>query len=124
MSRMTKIRVDLKPYIKHLIDEAITYGYPLQRALFLHYEDDSLAYDLQYQYLFGKDILIKPVIEPNQLITSVYLPKDEWVHLWTGINYQGGTEVIVDCPIGYPPVFYKKDSLFSDLFSLITNKYT
>jgi len=123
MSRMTHIRHDLIPYIKHIMDEANELGYPLQRALFLHYEYDLKLYDMQYQYLFGQDILVNPVIEPNTKQMKIYLPDDEWVHLWTGKHYSGLKEVEVDCPIGYPPVFYREKSKFKQLFEQITTQY-
>ena len=40
---------------------------------------------------------------------DVYLPDDLWVHLWTGEVFEGGL-VSVEAPIGYPTVFYRKDS--------------
>lgn len=123
MARMTHIRVDLKPYIHHLYEEAVTKGYPVQRPLFIHYEDDETSYNLQYEYLFGSDIYIKPVVQPNQRAQELYLPKDEWIHLWTGDHYEGGQTVTVLCPIGYPPVFYRKNSRFKKLFQDITQKY-
>jgi len=123
MARMTSIRVDLKPYLEHLMDEAVQKGYPVQRPIFMHYEEDRLAYDLQYEYLFGADILIKPVVQQGQTKQDMHLPKDEWVHLWTGLLVKGEQNITIDCPIGYPPVFYRKDSKFSTLFENITKKY-
>ncbi len=123
MARMTTIRYKLSAYIKHLYKEAITSGYPLQRPIFVHYEDDELAYDLQYEYLFGQDMFIKPVIEPLKNKQEVRLPKDNWIHLWSGKSYQGSSIITVECPIGYPPVFYRKDSSFVELFEDITKTY-
>lgn len=123
MSRMTNIRVDLKPYIKTLVKEGSTKGYPVQRPMFMHYEDDAMAYDLQYQYLFGADILVKPVVNKGQMIQEIYLPEDRWVHIWTGKEYRGKRIVEVECPVGFPPVFYRKDSPFKELFVGITKKY-
>jgi alpha-glucosidase len=123
MARMTSVRTMLKPYIKHLFHEASLLGFPVQRPLFFHYEQDPQAYHLQYQYLFGKDMLVKPVVEEHQEKMNVYLPNDAWIHLWTGIEYQGGKEVTVDCPLGYPPVFYTKKSSFAYLFQNLTKTY-
>lgn len=119
MARMTKIRVILKPYIKHLFHEASLLGFPVQRPLFFHYENDEKAYQLQYQYLFGRDMMVKPVVSEKQQTMTVYLPADDWVHVWTGQEYRGGSEVTVACPIGYPPVFYRKQSSFGYLFKMI-----
>jgi alpha-glucosidase len=122
MARMTHVRFDLKPYIMHLVDEAYAFGYPLQRALFMHYPNDAKTYDLQYEYLFGKDMLIKPVVHPGQTHQEVYLPDDIWVHLWTGKHFEGNQTINVSCPVGYPPVFYRALSEHKNLFENITHK--
>lgn len=123
MARMTQIKVALKPYMLHLMDEAINYGYPVQRPIFIHYPEDQKTYDLQYEYLFGQDVMVKPVVNPNQMTQEVYLPLDDWIHLWTGKHYKGNEVVTVECPIGYPPVFYRKNSEFKKLFEHITKQY-
>lgn len=123
MARMTHIRYDLKPYIEYLFDEAVSKGYPVQRPVFIHYEDEMAAYDLQYEYLFGPDIYIKPVVQPNQHVQELILPLDDWIHLWSGTLYQGGKTISVECPIGYPPVFYRLKSKFKELFEKITENY-
>ena len=122
MSRMTRIRQDLKPYISSLYHEAATKGYPLQRPLFMHYEKEQELYDIQYSYLFGSDMVVAPVLEEAQLQKEVYLPQDTWVHLWTGKEFTGGSAT-VEAKIGNPPVFYKKDSPFRELFETITKDY-
>jgi sulfoquinovosidase len=123
MKRMTEIRVLLKPYIKHLFEEAVQLGYPVQRPYVLHYQEDPNALELQFEYLFGSDVLIKPVVLEHQTTQTLYLPKDEWIHLWSNQHFMGGVEVSVPCPIGYPPVFYKKHSKFASLFESITTQY-
>lgn len=122
MARCSSIRVDLKPYLLHCVEEAVNHGYPLQRPLFMHYPEDMSVYDRQYEYLFGQDIYVKPIVQSNQLQQVCDLPHDEWVHLWSGKHTTGG-EITVDAPIGYPPVFYRKHSLFASLFEAITKKY-
>lgn len=122
MAKMTDIRQRLKPYINTLFEEASEKGYPVQRAMFLHYEDDAVAYDLQYQYLFGSDILIRPVVNHGQTKQEVYLPKDEWIHLWTGEEFNQGLAE-VPCPVGFPPVFYRKNSTYRTLFEAIAKLY-
>ncbi|XFA98178.1 alpha-glucosidase [Candidatus Izemoplasma sp. B36] len=123
MSRMTSIRNDLKPYIKEIISQGSEFGYPVQRPLFMHYENDENTYYLQYEYLFGQDLYIRPVLKEGRDIQKVYLPKDEWVHIWTGKEYSGDQIIEVNCPVGYPPVFYRKNSKFIDLFESIHKKY-
>jgi alpha-glucosidase len=114
-SKMSQIYVHLKPYLKSLSKEYIEKGFPPIRACYLHYEDDPELHSIKYQYLLGQDLLIAPVIKPNIKDWELYLPKDYWIHLWSGNEYEGGW-TIVEAPIGKPPVFYRKSSKFSDLF--------
>lgn len=121
-ARMTNIHVDLKDYIKDAVKENAQTGIPVQRPLFMHYEDDQEAYDIQTEYLFGQDMLVAPVYLEGADSRSVYLPEDEWVHLFTGECYGGGTYEVA-APIGYPPVFYRKSSGNAALFEQLTEKY-
>ena len=86
------------------------------RPLFLHYEDDAQTYELKYQYLFGRDMLVAPVHEQGRCDWTVYLPQDSWIHAWTGKEYRGG-EVTVAAPLGQPPVFYRAHSEWQPLFA-------
>lgn len=114
--RMVNIHVLMKPYLKRLSDEYQNLGTPPIRGCFLHYENDSELYDLKYQYLFGQDLLVAPVIKPNQKEWKIYLPEDDWVHVWSNKSYTGGW-IDVPAPIGEPPIFYRPSSEFSQLFS-------
>lgn len=122
LARLVDVYTMLAPYIKGLVAENAKRGIPVQRPLFLHYEQDEKVYEIQYEYLLGEDVLVAPVYLADQKEWEVYLPEDHWVHLWTGIEYGGGT-VRVDAPIGYPPVFYRKDSNNASLFAKVREKY-
>lgn len=114
-ARLAKIHVALKPYLKQLVEENATRGLPVQRPLFVHYPEDRAAYQIQTEYLFGRELLVAPVLEKEVCKWRVYLPQDSWVHLWSGAEFDGG-EHLVDAPIGYPPVFYRKESEYKRLF--------
>lgn len=122
LARLVNVYTELAPYTKTLVKENAKRGIPVQRPLFMHYEADDRCYDIQYQYLYGSDLLVAPVYLAEQTQWELYLPDDDWCHLWTGKEYQGGT-VTVSAPIGYPPVFYRKDSAFSELFERIGTSY-
>lgn len=117
-AQMSKIFVHLKSYKIALSKEYQETGIPPIRPCFLYYKLDSIIQSLKYQYLFGRDLLVAPVIKPNLSEWKVYLPKDAWIHLWTGREYNGGWQ-IVPAPIGQPPVFYRKGSKYTDLFEKI-----
>lgn len=115
LAKMTKVYTALKPYIKDLVKINAEKGIPVQRPIFMHYENDEKAYDIKYQYLFGEDMLVAPVYEEGKINWKVHLPEDNWIHLWSGKEYKGG-EYEVEAPLGSPPVFYRKDSKYRELF--------
>jgi alpha-glucosidase len=119
LSKMVRIHLYLTPYLKHLSDEYQEYGIPLMRGCYLHYEDDKELYNLKYQFMLGQDLLVAPVIKPGVDRWDVYLPDDAWIHLWSGKEYEQGWYQ-VDAPLGQPPIFYRKNSQFKDLFSILS----
>ncbi len=121
-ARMTRIYVHLAPYLKSLVVEASTRGLPVQRPLFLHFEDDLRTYAIQDAYLYGPDLLVAPVWQAGKMEWTTYLPEGiDWIHVWSGRTFAGGQEVTVAAPFGQPPVFHRAGSGFADLFSGLRN---
>lgn len=117
-ARMTTVFTTLKPYLKQAVAQNAKTGLPVMRPLFLHYEEDARTYTLKYQYLLGRDLLVAPVYDQGRDDWTLYLPEDNWVHLWTGETYRGG-DVTVAAPLGKPPVFYRADSEWHTLFATL-----
>ncbi len=118
LKRCTDTHVRLKEYIKDLVDENVKNGTPVMRPLFYHY-DEARAYTESLEYLLGEDMLVAPVIDKGAVEKNVYLPEDEWVHLYSGKEFKGGV-ITVAAPIGQPPVFVRKNSnRFDELMSVI-----
>jgi alpha-glucosidase len=59
--------------------------------------------------------MVAPVIRKGHRKRRLYLPHDEWIHLWSGSAFTGGT-VKVPAPIGEPAVFYRRKSQWKSLF--------
>lgn len=100
-------------YRQELFKDAASLGYPLARALFLHYPADAKSWTVDDQYLLGSDILVAPIVEKGARDRSVYLPAGSWVHVWSGKTYgtaDRGQTVKIQAPLGQIPAFYKKDS--------------
>jgi alpha-glucosidase len=116
-ARMSRIYRHLAPYLDALSREAVSSGLPLQRPLFMHFEEDPRAYEGQTAYLLGADLLVAPVIDADVRHWRTYLPAGTaWIHVWSGTEYPGGADIEVPAPLGEPPVFYRKDSIHKALF--------
>jgi len=81
----------------------------------IFYPEEKVLWNFDDAYLYGSDVLIAPSLPNDGRTRQLYLPDDEWVHLWTSRNFSGGVAV-VDAPLGRPAVFYRKNSAFAALF--------
>ena len=108
LAKCGRMHVALKDYLKGLVAEEISDGTPVMRPLFYHY-DEAEAYTEKTEYLLGRDLLVAPVYEEGAKSRTIYLPSDGWVNIFDGKEDAGG-HMIVEAPIGKPPVFVRKDS--------------
>lgn len=108
LAKCGRMHVALKDYLKGLVAEEISDGTPVMRPLFYHY-DEAEAYTEKTEYLLGRALLVAPVYEEGAKSRTIYLPSDGWVNIFDGKEYAGG-HMIVEAPIGKPPVFVRKDS--------------
>ncbi|MBV8914278.1 MAG: alpha-glucosidase, partial [Acetobacteraceae bacterium] len=116
-ARMTRIWSHLAPYLRRQVAQAGAAGLPVQRPLFLHFEQDPRTCAIQDAYLYGPDVLVAPVYAKGAVEWQTYLPSGgEWVHLWSGASFGGGQTVRVPAPLGSPPVFFRADSPDRALF--------
>lgn len=90
-------RYKLLPYIYTLAFENSQTGMPLMRPLFFKEPDNFKTYFIDNQYLWGKDLLVCPILEPYQKRLRVYLPKtSNWYLKKENKTYQGGQNVWID----------------------------
>jgi alpha-glucosidase/alpha-D-xyloside xylohydrolase len=79
-----ELRYRLLPYNYTLMREACDSGLPPMRALWLHYPKDPEAVKLGDEYLWGRDLLVAPVVEKGATSRRLYLPAGIWYDWWTG----------------------------------------
>lgn len=125
-----KMKAQLMPYIYTSAASAANIdtgngdtGLPMIRAMFLEYPRDAYANtkSMQYQYMFGKDILVAPVYEEtnmddqgNDVRNGIYLPDEDqiWIDYFTGKQYRGGQTLNnYDAPIWKLPIFVKNGAI-------------
>src|SRR5438093_3655588 len=77
-----ELRSRLMPYLYTAVREAQETGLPIVRALWMHYPDDRVAVARGDQYLWGRDIMVAPVVEKGSTSRHVYLPGGSWYDFW------------------------------------------
>jgi alpha-glucosidase (family GH31 glycosyl hydrolase) len=88
-----ELRYQLLPYIYSIMKETCETGLPLIRSLWIHYPVDSMAVARGDEYLFGRDILVAPVVEKGVSSRTLYLPRGVWYDFWTQEKLEGGREI-------------------------------
>jgi alpha-glucosidase/alpha-D-xyloside xylohydrolase len=106
-----ELRYRLLPYLYSAVRECSTTGMPVMRALWLHYPDDARAAACGDQYLFGKNLLVAPVVEKGATTRQVYLPRGSWYDFWTGEPIQGGREISRDVSLDIMPLYVRAGSI-------------
>jgi len=123
--RLTQIFTSLKNYTKAAVKQNAVEHIPVMRPLFLVFDNDTQSYSQDYEYMFGDDLLVAPVLEPDFTAWTVYLPGPEtWVHLWGEDELTGPITVEVEAPLGKPPVFYRRGSPWTELFVRIKEQFS
>jgi alpha-glucosidase (family GH31 glycosyl hydrolase) len=103
-----ELHTALKPYLYHYAEVAHREGLPIVRPLFLNYPGEAETYALDDQYLLGDELLVAPVLEPDQVERGVYLPAGRWRYYWTGEVHEGPGEVTVPAPLHQIPIFLRE----------------
>ncbi len=103
--RWLRLRYALIPYLVEQGEKVTRTGYPLLRALVLHHDDDPVAWHVDDQFFCGDDLLVAPVLNPEG-VRNVYLPRGQWVDLWSGEKIEGPVMLKkVPSPLHRIPVF-------------------
>ena len=107
------LRYRLLPYIYSAAAEVSREGSTLMRPLLFDFADDAEALRHETEYMFGKSILVNPVVAPDVTTYQTYLPKNKagWYDFHTGKHYEGGQTVTTDVTLAKIPVFVKGGSI-------------
>lgn len=132
MIKAIKLRYRLLPYIYSTAGDCVQNSGSMMRALVMDYAADKKASRLNDEYLFGRNILVKPVTDPlytwkdkekkghtiypdvrkAAAPVNVYLPKgNKWYDFWSNTQYEGGQDIQRLCPIDIMPVFIKAGTI-------------
>jgi len=106
-----ELRYRLMPYLYTCVRETCDTGLPLMRALWLHYPEDPLSSSRGDEYLWGRDLLVAPVLEAHQRRRRLYLPPGLWHDFWTGEPVQGGREIAREVDLDTMPLYVRAGAI-------------
>jgi alpha-D-xyloside xylohydrolase len=106
------LRYRLLPYIYSASWDVTNNHGTMMRALAFDFRDDELALNIPDQYMFGKALLVAPVVQAKAQARQVYLPgKDAWYDFRTGAKLAGGQVVTAQADIATIPVYVRAGSI-------------
>jgi alpha-glucosidase (family GH31 glycosyl hydrolase) len=103
--RYLELRYRLLPYLYAAARDGCDTGLPVIRGLWLHYPDDAAAAQCGDEYLFGRDLLVAPVVEPSAAVRAVYLPPRDWFNWWTKERIAGGQTITRKVDLATMPIY-------------------
>lgn len=125
--RIIKARYEWLPYNYTLAYENAINGAPFVRPLnFYNTDIDSATADIQDEYLWGRDVLVAPVIESNKTSREVYFPAGKWYSMSNPSKvFVGPVKVECEAPLHEIPVFAKAGAFIpmADYEMRSTEKY-
>lgn len=123
IEKYIKLRYRLMPYIYSLAGDVALNSGTIMRSLLFDFAHDTKAVRLAAQFMFGKNLLVCPVLKPmyyeaesrelqEDKIWKVYLPAGtDWYDFETGERYAGGQEILADAPIDRMPLYVRAGSV-------------
>jgi alpha-glucosidase/alpha-D-xyloside xylohydrolase len=106
-----ELRYRLMPYLYSAVKETCETGLPVIRALWLHYPDDPAAVARGDEYLYGRDILVAPVVAKGATSRTLYLPHGAWFDFWTNTKRDGGREISRDVDLDTLPLYVRAGAI-------------
>jgi alpha-glucosidase/alpha-D-xyloside xylohydrolase len=105
------LRYQLMPYTYTITREARDTGMPQMRALWLHYPNDAEAVKRGDEYLWGRDLLVAPVVERGATSREVYMPAGDWYDWWSGEKKSGGKVVTREVDLKTMPIYVRAGAI-------------
>lgn len=106
-----ELRYRMMPYLYSAVRETHETGLPVVRALWLHYPDDATAVLRGDEYLWGREMLVAPVVEKGATTRNVYLPKGDWYDFWTEEKLAGGREISKAVDLATTPLYVRAGAI-------------
>lgn len=111
--RWLELRYRLLPYTYSEAARVSFAGSTLMRPFVLDFPDDRQALDQTAEFLFGRALLVAPVLAPGVAEWPVYLPENPggWYDFWSGEHTAGGRTLCAAAPLERIPLFVRAGSI-------------
>ena len=109
--KFVELRYQLLPYLYTMFWNYVNDGTPMLKPLVYFDQDDMHTHYRTDEFIFGNQILVCPILEPNAQGRRMYLPKGNWYNYWTNELVEGKRELWVNTKFDEIPVFVKEGAI-------------
>ena len=111
VKKFIELRYQLLPYLYTAFYKYINKGLPILQSLVVYDQEDIQTHFRTDEFLFGEQILVCPIQEPNAQGRRMYFPKGKWFDYWTDEVITGGMEKAVQAPLNSIPLYVKEGAM-------------
>jgi alpha-glucosidase len=109
--KFIEIRYQLLPYLYTMFYKYSKEQRPMLQSLVLFDQEDAQTHFRTDEFIFGEQILVCPIQEPNAQGRRMYIPKGRWYDFWTDEVSEGGKERWVKADLDTVPLFIKEGAI-------------
>ncbi|MEA1784943.1 glycoside hydrolase family 31 protein [Arenibacter sp. GZD96] len=109
--KFIELRYQFLPYLYTMYYKYAKEGVPMIQSLVHYDQEDTQTHFRTDEFIFGEQILVCPVQEPNAKGRRMYIPRGKWYNFWNGEVIQGGMEKWVVADIDKIPLFIKEGAI-------------
>lgn len=107
------LRYRLLPYLYTEMQHAAATGLPVMRPLMLDFPTHPRVHRCEYDFLFGRQLLIAPVVEEGARRRKLTLPTGDWYRFDDGSHYTGGLELDLPVTLASIPMFARSGAVIA-----------
>lgn len=107
------LHTQLIPYIYTYAWIAHKDSLPILRPLYLQDPDSEASYEHPYEYWFGSEMLVAPVLDASG-DRAVYLPSGKWIGFLDGKHHDGGKSFTAHYAVDETPVFVRDGAIIPE----------
>lgn len=108
---LANVRMNLLPYIYTEAKRCADTGIPLMRAMYVEFPNDPEVASLETQYMFGNQLLVRPVVRSGASRVDLYMPGGTWHDLWSTDTFVGPGTKRCPVPIDTIPVWVRPGTI-------------
>ena len=102
-----ELRYQLLPYLYTVFRNHTVTGEPVLKPLSFYNQEDVNVLLEEMSFLYGDQLLIHPITDPDQKLEMMYLPEGEWYYYWSNKLLKGGEEIAIVVQLSEIPILVK-----------------